>query len=71
MDFWPFGKKKEEPAKPGPKPAEKKVEPAAPTGASGNVCAVCNQPGADKSFGGNTFHKKCLRKTRKAAKGML
>lgn len=37
----------------------------------GPECSVCGQPGADKSFGGMKFHKRCLRKTRKQAKGMV
>ncbi|MEM0372744.1 MAG: hypothetical protein QXO69_02825 [archaeon] len=35
------------------------------------ICSACNQPGADKSFGGQQWHKKCLRKMRKMAKGMI
>ncbi len=37
----------------------------------GPECSVCGKPGADKTFGGMYFHKKCLRKTRKQAKGMV
>jgi hypothetical protein len=34
-------------------------------------CAVCNLPGTDKKWAGQYWHKKCLRKARGAAKGML
>ena len=34
-------------------------------------CAGCEQPGADKKWAGQHWHKKCLRKMRKMAKGML
>jgi len=37
----------------------------------GPECSVCGQPGANKSWGGQNFHKKCLRKARKMAKGMF
>jgi len=37
----------------------------------GPECSMCGQPGADKRFGGMYFHKRCLRKTRKQAKGMI
>ena len=35
------------------------------------ICAGCEQPGADKKWAGQTWHKKCLRKMRKMAKGMM
>jgi len=38
---------------------------------AGNICTVCGEPGADKKFAGQWFHKKCLRKARKMAKGMM
>ena len=57
---------------------EKDAEGLPPMGAapsSGSVtgpeCAVCNKPGADKKFGGQYFHRRCLRKMRKQAKGMI
>jgi hypothetical protein len=39
--------------------------------AQGRECSFCNQPGADKKFGGSYWHKKCLRNTRKFAKRMV
>lgn len=50
---------------------KKGTEEAAETAAEGPECAACNQKGADKRFGGVWWHKKCLRRTRKAAKGMI
>ena len=35
------------------------------------ICAGCEQPGADKKWAGQHWHKKCLRKMRKMAKGMM
>ena len=45
--------------------------PPEPASADGPECSVCGQPGAEKKFTGQYFHKKCLRKTRKMAKGMV
>jgi hypothetical protein len=44
------------------------IEPAAE---GGPQCSVCGKAGADKRFASMFFHKKCLRKTRKQAKGMV
>ncbi|MBI5553976.1 MAG: hypothetical protein HY917_04525 [Candidatus Diapherotrites archaeon] len=38
---------------------------------SAETCALCGQPGADKEFAGQLWHKKCMRSARKAAKGMI
>jgi len=35
------------------------------------TCALCNQPGCDKKWGGQYWHKKCLRTTKGMAKGMV
>ena len=37
----------------------------------GPECAACGKPGADKKYGGQWWHKKCLRKLRKQARGLL
>ena len=37
----------------------------------GPECAACGQPGSDKKYGGQWWHKKCLRKLKKQAKGMF
>lgn len=38
---------------------------------AGEACSVCGQPGAEKKFGGQWFHRKCLKKARKLAKSMM
>ena len=35
------------------------------------ACSVCNKAPSDKKWLGRFFHKKCLRKLRKGAKGMF
>ena len=35
------------------------------------TCALCGQAGADKKFGGQFWHKSCLRTARKQAKKMM
>ena len=50
---------------------EKKVEKAREKEDSSKICSACNQAGADKRFAGLYWHKKCLRKTRKMAKGVI
>jgi hypothetical protein len=35
------------------------------------TCALCNQKGCDKKWGGQYWHKKCLRNTKSIAKGMI
>lgn len=50
---------------------EKEEEQTQLTEADGPECSLCNQPGADKKYGGMYWHKKCLRKSRKMAKGMV
>ena len=46
-------------------------EPEQPEPASDHICSLCNQPGADKKWAGTYWHKSCLRKARKMAKGMV
>ncbi len=41
------------------------------TNPDGPECSLCNQLGADKRYGGMWWHKQCLRKSRKMAKGMV
>ena len=59
ISLWPFGKK------------DGAAQDAAPAEDGGDSCSVCGKPGADKSWAGQRFHKKCLRKARKMAKGMV
>jgi hypothetical protein len=35
------------------------------------ICALCNQKGCDKKWGGQYWHKKCLRSAKGMAKGMI
>lgn len=35
------------------------------------TCAVCNQLGCDKKWGGQYWHKKCLRSVKGMAKDMV
>jgi len=35
------------------------------------TCALCSQKGCDKKWGGQYWHKKCLRSTKGMAKGMI
>jgi hypothetical protein len=69
MGMFDFLKKKPEEKKGEVVPKEEKAAETAPE--SGEVCSACNQPGADKTFGGLKWHKKCLRATRRMAKGMI
>ena len=38
---------------------------------SSEVCALCNAAGADKKWAGQWWHKRCLRSSRKMARGMV
>ncbi|MBS3060546.1 MAG: hypothetical protein J4432_03490 [DPANN group archaeon] len=59
------------------KPKDETVEEEEPESesATGPVsmheCRLCGGKGADKKFGGMHWHKKCLRKARKMAKGAM
>ncbi len=35
------------------------------------TCALCSKPGCDKKWGGQYWHKKCLRSAKGMAKGMV
>ncbi len=66
MVFKKIFKKKEE------KPKEKvKQIDLANAKYPNEICALCNQPGCDKKWGGQYWHKKCLRATKGMAKGMI
>jgi hypothetical protein len=60
--MWPFKKPKNETSE------QKNQEENVPEGPE---CAACGEPGADKKWGGQWWHKKCLRKLKKKAKGMM
>jgi hypothetical protein len=53
------------------KKEEKKEEAEIDPRYADKICAACNQPGADRSFGGYSWHKKCFRKAKRMAKGMV
>jgi hypothetical protein len=52
---------------------KKKEEPKQETvnEESEEACALCGRTGADKKFGGQYFHKKCVRQAKKAARKMI
>ena len=43
----------------------------APVGKYNQPCSLCNKSPCDKHWGGQYFHKKCFRKLKKGAKGMI
>jgi hypothetical protein len=58
----------------GKKEEEKKPEqasPEAPKGKYTEVCALCGQGGTDTKWMGQYWHKKCKRRSKKLAKGMI
>jgi hypothetical protein len=60
----------------GKKPEDKKDDSEedssdAGTGKYSEQCSLCGKGPTDKHWAGQYFHKKCLRKIRKGAKGML
>jgi len=46
-------------------------ESETPVGKYNEPCSLCNKAPCDKHWGGQYFHKKCFRKLRKGAKGMI
>lgn len=58
-----FGKKEE-----AQKPSSEVDENA---GKYNEPCALCNKAPTDKHFAGQYFHRKCFRKIKKGARGML
>lgn len=40
-------------------------------GKYGEPCALCGKSPTEKKWGGQFFHKKCFRKIKKGARGML
>ena len=62
---------KKKPSQENTEPQKQKEQPTQQTIDEGPICMVCQQPGADKKFGGHYFHKKCLKRARKMAKGMM
>ncbi|MCD4740503.1 hypothetical protein K8R43_04925 [archaeon] len=52
-------------------PFKNEEKPIEEESGKGPECAACGQPGADKKYGGQYWHKKCLRKAKKQAKSMF
>ena len=50
---------------------EKKEEQAQPEGKFSQACALCGGTGTEKKWAGQYWHKRCLRKSKKMAKGMF
>ncbi len=53
------------------KKKEKEEEKPVPEGKYHEVCALCGGTGTEKKWAGQYWHKKCMRKARKGAKGMM
>ncbi|MFH1664232.1 MAG: hypothetical protein ABH986_05530 [archaeon] len=55
------------------KKEEEKQEPkeAVPEGKYNQACALCGAEGTEKKWAGQYWHKKCMRKSRKMARGMF
>ena len=62
--MFPFGKKEE-------KKEESEESDDSSVGKYNEQCALCGKAPTDKHWAGQFFHKKCLRKMRKGARGML
>ncbi len=46
-------------------------EEEVPVGKYEEACSLCGKSPCDKKWGGQFFHKKCFRKIKKGARGML
>ncbi|MDP2974450.1 MAG: hypothetical protein Q8N60_05345 [Candidatus Diapherotrites archaeon] len=59
-------------AKKGEIEAQKKAEEKAePEGKYNEACALCGNPGTEKKWMGQYWHKKCYRSARKGARKMI
>ena len=65
MDLNIFKKKEDSEAK------EESSEESASEGKYQEACSLCGKTPCDKKWGGQFFHKKCFRKIKKGARGML
>tara|TARA_Y100000310_G_scaffold345252_1_gene463138 strand:- start:6255 stop:6449 length:195 start_codon:yes stop_codon:yes gene_type:complete len=50
---------------------QEEVQKEVPRSKYDEVCSLCNEPGTEKKWMGQYWHKKCLRKSKKFAKGMM
>jgi len=55
----------------GKKEEEKEVVEDVNQGKYNEPCSLCNKAPTDKKWGGQYFHKKCFRRMKKGAKGMI
>ena len=62
--------KKEEKAE-EKKPEKKKPEGIPLTGKYAEECALCGNPGTDKKWMGQYWHRKCLKKVKRGASKMV
>ena len=65
MDLNIFKKKEDSAVK------EEVSEEKVPEGKYEEPCSLCGKSPCDKKWGGQFFHKKCFRKIKKGARGML
>lgn len=65
-----FSRKEEKEVKEA-KEIEAQKQRAEPAKYPDETCALCGQPGCDKKWAGQYWHKKCLRNMRKTARGMI
>lgn len=66
----PFLGKKEEKTE-EQKSAEMETDVDSNVGKYNEACGVCGKQPTDKHWAGQYFHKKCFRKMKKMAKGMI
>ena len=69
MDLNIFKKKEDVEVKEESK--EELSEDSVPEGKYQEACSLCGKSPCDKKWGGQFFHKKCFRKIKKGARGML
>ena len=55
----------------GKKEERAQNEEAQPQGKYNEACALCGSAGTEKKWMGQYWHKKCIRKSKKFAKGMF
>ncbi|MCX6803992.1 MAG: hypothetical protein NTY48_05505 [Candidatus Diapherotrites archaeon] len=61
-----FGKKEE-----GNKNTSESKDEDSSSGKYGEQCSLCGKAPTDKHWAGQYFHKKCFRRMKKGAKGMI
>jgi hypothetical protein len=55
----------------GKKEEKEEVVESENIGKYNEPCSLCNKAPTDKKWGGQYFHKKCFRRMKKGAKGMI